>query len=97
MDPDKKLALQERRKRVQDEKQTQAFRRAIELGDDDSNTQVKLSKALMMQGDDDAAQVALEESMRLDSDRKLLVKAFKLEESSEIREAEKIYRDSHTI
>ena len=69
------------------------FRRAIELGDDDSNTQVKLSKALVMQGDGDAAKAALDESMRLNPERKLLVKAFKLEASGEIREAETIYRD----
>lgn len=69
------------------------FRRAVELGDRDPNTHIKLSRALMLRGDQDGASAAVEESMRLDPDRRLLADAFKLEKTGKPQEAEQIYRD----
>ncbi|MDH3439797.1 MAG: sulfotransferase [Gammaproteobacteria bacterium] len=69
------------------------FRRAVELGDEDPNTQIKLSRALMLKGDQEGASEAVEESMRLDPARRLLADAFKLEKTGNPQEAEQIYRD----
>jgi tetratricopeptide (TPR) repeat protein len=69
------------------------FQRAIDLGDSDSNTQLKLGKALMMKGDRESAKLAVNESMRLDPSRKLLVEAHQLEKAGKRSEAEKTYRD----
>lgn len=71
----------------------QEFQRAIDLGDSDSNTQLKLGKALMMKGDRESAKLAVNESMRLDPSRKLLVEAHQLEKDGKRSEAEKTYRD----
>ncbi|MFQ6024371.1 MAG: sulfotransferase, partial [Acidiferrobacterales bacterium] len=75
------------------EQATEEFRRAVELGDNDPNTQLKLGKALMLQGDRDAAKLAVDESMRLDPERKQLAKAFELEKTGNEAEAERIYRE----
>ena len=69
------------------------FRRAVELGDTDPNTQIKLSRALMLKGDRAAAKEAVEESLRLDPSRKRLTEAFELEKTGKKKEAEAIYRD----
>lgn len=69
------------------------FRRAITLGDNDPSTQIKLSRALMLQGDREGASAAVEASMRLDPDRRLLADAFQLEQTGKPQEAEQIYRD----
>ena len=71
----------------------QDLRRAVELGDEDPNTQVKLGKVLMLQGDKSAAKVAVDESLRLDPTRKQLAEVFALEQTGKGPEAEKIYRD----
>ncbi len=75
------------------EQATEEFRRAVELGDNDPNTQLKLGRALMLQGDRDAAKLAVDESMRLDPEREQLAKAFELEKTGNQSEAEKIYRE----
>lgn len=69
------------------------FRRAVELGDTDPNTQIKLCRALTLKGDRAAAEEAVEESLRLDPSRKRLTEAFELEKTGRKKEAEKIYRD----
>lgn len=69
------------------------FRRAVQLGDTDPNTQIKLSRALTLKGDKDAATEAVEESLRLDPSRKRLTEAFELERTGKPKEAEEIYRD----
>ena len=69
------------------------FRRAVELGDTDSNTQIKLCRALTLKGDRAAAEEAVEESLRLDPSRKRLTEAFELEKTGKKKEAETIYRD----
>jgi len=69
------------------------FRRAIELGDDDPNTQIKLSRVMMLRGDTEAARQAVDESLRLDPVRARLAEAFELEKTGQPAEAEKIYRD----
>jgi tetratricopeptide (TPR) repeat protein len=69
------------------------FRRAVELGDTDSNTRIKLGRALTMHGDGDSAREALSESMQLSPDRQMLIKAFELENTGKEQEAEKIYRN----
>lgn len=69
------------------------FERAVVLGDTDPNTQIKLSRALMLKGDRDGAQTAVDESLRLDPRRKRLTEAFELEKTGNLKEAEAIYRD----
>lgn len=69
------------------------FRRAVELGDTDPNTQIKLCRALTLKGDRAAAEEAVEESLRLDPSRKRLTEAFELEKTGRKKEAETIYRD----
>ena len=69
------------------------FRRAVELGDTDPNTQIKLSRALTLKGDRAAAKEAVEKSLRLDPTRKRLADAFELEKTGKKKEAETIYRD----
>ena len=69
------------------------FRRAVELGDTDPNTQIKLCRALTLKGDRAAAEEAVEESLRLDPSRKRLTEAFELEKTGKKKEAETIYRD----
>jgi tetratricopeptide (TPR) repeat protein len=68
------------------------FRQAMELGDQDPNTRVKLSRALAMQGDKDAASEAIRESLELDPVRQQLADAFKLQNTGKEAEAERIYR-----
>ena len=68
------------------------FRRAIELGDDDPNTRIKLSRALAMQGDTEGASSAVQASLELDPIRQRLADAFRLQNTGEEGEAEKIYR-----
>ena len=68
------------------------YRRAIELGDGNPDTHLKLGRALLMQGDQDAAKIAVDESMRLAPERKLLLEATELESAGKPAEAEKIYR-----
>jgi tetratricopeptide (TPR) repeat protein len=69
------------------------FRHAIELGDEDPNTKLKLGRALMLHGDREAAKRAIDESLHQDPDRERLVRAFELEHTGNPAEAEKIYRE----
>jgi len=69
------------------------FRRAVELGDTDPNTQIKLTRALTLKGDRAGAKEAVEESLRLDPSRRRLTEAFELERTGKKKEAETIYRD----
>ena len=69
------------------------FRRAIELGDEDPNTRIKLSRALAMQGDREAASSAAQASLELDPMRQRLAEAFRLQNTGKEAEAEKTYRD----
>jgi tetratricopeptide (TPR) repeat protein len=69
------------------------FRRAVQLGDTDPNTQIKLSRALTLAGEREAAQRAVDESLRLDPTRKRLADAFEQQKSGNPKEAEEIYRD----
>ena len=69
------------------------FRLAIELGDEDSNTKLKLGRALMLRGDREGAKRAVDESLRQDPDREQLVRAFELEHTGSPAEAERIYRE----
>jgi tetratricopeptide (TPR) repeat protein len=69
------------------------FRRAVELGDTDPNTQIKLVRALTLKGDRAGAKEAVEESLRLDPSRKRLTEAFELDKTGKKKEAETIYRD----
>jgi len=68
------------------------FKQAMELGDEDPNTRVKLSRALAMQGHKDEAGAAIRESLELDPVRQQLVEAFKLQNTGKEAEAERIYR-----
>lgn len=69
------------------------FRRAVDLGDTDPTTQIKLSRALMLKGDKTAAKDAVEKSLQLDPTRKRLADAFEMEKTGKQKEAEEIYRD----
>ncbi len=69
------------------------FQRAVELGDSDPTTQIKLSRALTLKGDQVAAKVAVEHSLRLDPTRRKLAEAFEMEKTGKQKEAEEIYRD----
>jgi len=70
-----------------------AFRRAIELGDSDPATRIKLGRALALQGDRDGARQAIDETLRLDPQRKRLADGFELERAGQRQAAEDIYRD----
>jgi tetratricopeptide (TPR) repeat protein len=74
------------------EQATDDFRRAVELGDDHPDTQLKLGRVLLMQGDQEAGKSAVDESMRLAPERKLLMEAIELETADKPAEAEVIYR-----
>ena len=69
------------------------FRRAVDLGDRDPTTQIKLSRALALEGDRAGAKAAVDESLRLDPVRKRIAEAFELEKTGKEKEAEEIYRD----
>ncbi len=69
------------------------FQRAVELGDSDPTTQIKLSRALTLKGDQAAAKEAVEHSLRLDPTRRKLAEAFEMEKTGKQKEAEEIYRD----
>jgi len=69
------------------------FEKAEELGDDDPNLALKLSRARMMAGDEDAARAAVDELLEKDPVRAELVKAFELEKTGNEAAAEKIYRN----
>jgi tetratricopeptide (TPR) repeat protein len=69
------------------------FRRAIAMGDKSPDTQMKLGRALMLQGDDQGAGNAVDESMRLDPMRQRIVEAHQLELDGEVEQAEDAYRE----
>jgi tetratricopeptide (TPR) repeat protein len=74
------------------EEATEDLRRAIDLGDDNPDTQLKLGRVLLMQGDQEAGKLAVDESMRLAPERKELMQAVELENAGKPEEAEVIYR-----
>ena len=69
------------------------FRRAITLGDKEPDTQMKLGKALMFDGDSQGAGNAIDESMRLDPMRQRIVEAHQLELDGDVEQAEAAYRE----
>jgi len=74
------------------EEATEDLRRAVALGDDHPDTQLKLGRVLLMQGDQEAGKSAVDESMRLAPERKELMQAIELENAGKPEEAEVIYR-----
>jgi tetratricopeptide (TPR) repeat protein len=75
------------------EQATDDYRRAIALDDTDPDTQLKLGRVMLKQGDQAAGKLAVDESMRLAPDRKRLVEASELEIAGKPAEAEKLVRD----